>query len=41
MTLPVPTDPHFIHDMWRAVDESFRKLGFSLRVQFVPENTGM
>ena len=32
-------DPHFIHDMWRAVDESFKKLGFSLRILFVSEST--
>jgi hypothetical protein len=24
--------------MWRAVDESFKKLGFSLRLLFVSEN---
>lgn len=27
--------------MWRAVDESFKKLGFSIRVLFVSEGTGM
>lgn len=31
-------DPHYIHDMWRAVDESFKKLGFSIRVLFVSED---
>lgn len=31
-------DPHIVHDMWRAVDESFKKLGFSLRLLFVSEN---
>lgn len=28
-------DPHYIHDMWRAVDESFKNLGFSIRILFV------
>ena len=32
-------DPHFIHDMWRAVDESFKKLGISLRILFISENS--
>ncbi len=31
-------DPHNIHDMWRAVDDSFKKLGFSIRVLFVSDN---
>ncbi|XP_028398813.1 uncharacterized protein LOC114522343 [Dendronephthya gigantea] len=30
-------DPYNIQDMWRAVDESFKKLGFSLRVLFVSD----
>lgn len=32
-------DPHNIHDMWRAVDESFKKLDFSVRILFVSEIT--